>query len=126
MAACIVKHDLPLQFCEYEGVKDLFSYLNPDVKVLTRRTNKSDVLKLFSNERERLKQYFHSFSGRVFFTSDCWTSINTDGFISLTAYYIDRSWTLHKRILNFSLLPPLHNGVSIAEKNSSSVEKLRD
>jgi len=48
--------------------------------------------------------------------SNCWTSINTDGYISLTAHYIDSSWTLRKIILNFSLLPPPHNGVSIAEK----------
>jgi len=116
MAACIVKHDLALQFCEYEGVRALFSYLNPDVKVFTRRTTKSNVFKMFSHERERLKQYFHSFSGRVSFTSDCWTSINTNGFISLTAHCVDHNWTLHKRILNFSLLPPPHNGVSIAEK----------
>lgn len=25
MATCVVKHDLPLQFCEYDGVKDLFT-----------------------------------------------------------------------------------------------------
>ena len=34
----------------------------------------------------------------------------------MTAHYIDRNWTLRKNILNFSLLPPPHNGVSIAEK----------
>ena len=116
MAVCIVKHELPLQFCEYQGVKDMLSYLNPEVKVFTRRTTKNDVLKLFSNEKERLKHVLQSITGQVSFTSDCWTSINTDGYISLTAHYIDRSWTLRKIILNFSLLPPPHNGVSIAER----------
>jgi len=52
----------------------------------------------------------------VSFISDFWTFDNTDGFISLTAHHIDHSWTLCKKILNFSLLPPLHNGVSIAKK----------
>ena len=33
MVACIAKHDLLLQFCEYEGVKGIFSYLNPDESV---------------------------------------------------------------------------------------------
>ena len=74
------------------------------------------MLKLFSNEKERLKHVLQSVLGRVSFISDCWTSINTDGYISLTAHYIDRSWTLRKLILNFSLLRPPHNGVSIAEK----------
>jgi len=61
MAACIVKHDLPLQFCEYEGVKDLFSYLNPDVKVFSRRTTKTDVLNLFSNERKGWSSIWNRF-----------------------------------------------------------------
>ena len=60
MAVCIVKHELPLQFCEYQGVKDMLSYLNPEVKVFTRRTTKNDVLKLFSNEKERLKHVLES------------------------------------------------------------------
>jgi len=88
---CIVKHELPLQLCESQGVKDMFSYLNPEVKVFTRRTTKNDVLKLFSNEKERLKHVLQSVARRISFRSDCWTSINTDRFISLTAHYIDRS-----------------------------------
>jgi len=38
LTICIVKHNLPLQFCEYDGVRGLFSYSNSDVKVFTRRT----------------------------------------------------------------------------------------
>ena len=38
LTICIVKHNLPLQICEYDGVRGLFSYSNSDVKVFTRRT----------------------------------------------------------------------------------------
>ena len=44
-----------------------------------------------------------------------WTSIVTDGYLSLNAHYVDSSWVLQKRILNFSHFPPPHAGVAIAE-----------
>jgi len=116
VALCIVKHDLPFQFAEYDGVRNLFVYLNPDVKVLSRHTSRNDVLKMFKREKERLKEFLHYIPGRVAFTSDCWTSLNTDGCISLTAHFIDDNWCLQKRILNFSFMPPPHNEVSLAEK----------
>jgi len=67
-------------------------------------------------EKERLKEFLHSIPIRVAFTLDCWTSLNTDGYISLNAHYIDDNWCLQKRILKFSFMPPPHNGVSLAEK----------
>ncbi|KAF5778559.1 putative ribonuclease H-like superfamily [Helianthus annuus] len=54
--------------------------------------------------------------GQICVTSECWSSIVTDGYISLTAHFIDSEWVLHKKILNFSYMPPPHNGVSLAEK----------
>ena len=112
MAACIVRHDLPLQFM---NKKDLFSCLNLDVSVFSKRTTKTAVVKLFTCENDQMKYFLQSFSNRVSFTSDSWTSINTSGYISVTTHDVDNSWILHKRILNFSFLPPPHNGVTIVE-----------
>lgn len=54
--------------------------------------------------------------GRISLTSDLWTSINTDGFICLTAHWIDNEWRLQKRILNFRIMPPPHTGLALCEK----------
>ncbi|KAL3649079.1 hypothetical protein CASFOL_005482 [Castilleja foliolosa] len=43
MATAIIKHDLPFSFVEYEGIRDLLTYCNPDVKVYSRNTAASDV-----------------------------------------------------------------------------------
>lgn len=45
----IVKHDLPFQFVDYEGIRALFSYVCDDIKLITRNTVKSDVLNLYKN-----------------------------------------------------------------------------
>nr|GEU58190.1 zinc finger BED domain-containing protein RICESLEEPER 2-like [Tanacetum cinerariifolium] len=46
----VVRHDLPFSFIEYEGVRDVFKYLEPDVTHITRNTTKADMLKLHGVE----------------------------------------------------------------------------
>jgi hypothetical protein len=62
-------------------------------------------------------------SGRICLTSDLWTSINTEGFITLTAHFVDSNWTLQSKILNFCHMPPPHSGFELYKKlNSLLVE----
>ncbi|WP_227632303.1 hypothetical protein, partial [Klebsiella pneumoniae] len=49
-------------------------------------------------------------------TSDLWTSLTTDGYLCLTAHFIDKNWKLHKTILNFDFMPPPHTGIALCEK----------
>jgi len=72
---------------------------------------------MFKREKERLKESLHFVLGRVAFTSDCWTLLNADGYISLTAHYTDDSWCLQKRTLNSFFMPLPHNRVSLAERS---------
>ena len=76
-------------------------------------------MKLYEKERIKLKDILKSCSGRISLTSDLWTSINTDGYITLTAHFIDNEWKLQKKLLNFCLMPPPHSGSAIFGKISS-------
>ncbi|CAL2228299.1 unnamed protein product [Prunus armeniaca] len=112
----IIKHELPFQFVEYAGIRDVFNYICADIKLISRNTAKADVLSLYNREKGKLKELLGSISGRVCLTSDLWTSITTDGYLSLTAHFVDANWKLQKRILNFSFMPPPHSGVALCEK----------
>ncbi|GKB24423.1 zinc finger BED domain-containing protein RICESLEEPER 2-like protein [Tanacetum coccineum] len=112
----VVRHDLPFSFTEYEGVKGVFKYLEPDVTHITRNTTKADMLKMHGVESKRLRDELLSCPSRICLTSDAWTSIVTDSYLSLTAHYVDKNWVLQKRILNFSFFPPPHTGIALAEK----------
>ncbi|XP_059639299.1 zinc finger BED domain-containing protein RICESLEEPER 2-like [Cornus florida] len=57
-----------------------------------------------------------STNGRISLTSDLWSSLTTDGYLSLTAHFIDVDWRLQNRVLNFSYMPSPHNGVALTEK----------
>ncbi|KAL2923303.1 Zinc finger BED domain-containing protein DAYSLEEPER [Bienertia sinuspersici] len=101
LSIAVVKHDLSFQFAEYSGIRKCFSYINPEVKLVSRNTLKADVLKMFKREKEKLRDELNAIRGRISLTSDCWTSITTDGYMSLTAHFVDNQWVLQKRILNF-------------------------
>ncbi|OMO85397.1 putative Zinc finger, BED-type [Corchorus capsularis] len=116
--AAIVMHNLPLAFVEYKGVRAILSYCldGRDVGLVSRNTAKSDLLKLHAREKGRVKSLLEDVPGRISLTSDLWTSVVTDGYICLTAHFVDKAWNLQKRVLNFSFMPPPHTGVALSEK----------
>ncbi|XP_062099771.1 zinc finger BED domain-containing protein RICESLEEPER 2-like [Humulus lupulus] len=113
MTRAIILHDLPFSFVEYEGVRATYEYLYPGITLVTRNTAKADVVKMHALEKARIKSMLNNNSSRICLTSDLWTSIVTDGYITITAHFIDKDWVLQKRILNFCFIPPPHSGVAI-------------
>ncbi|CAN6975906.1 unnamed protein product, partial [Brassica rapa subsp. trilocularis] len=119
----IIQHDLPYSYVEYEQVRETWKHLNPDVKFFCRNTAKAEVYRFYENERETLKRELASLPGRVSFTSDLWSSLKREGYMCLTAHYIDRNWRLNSKILTFCALPPPHTGMNVALKLLESVEE---
>ncbi|XP_057976643.1 zinc finger BED domain-containing protein DAYSLEEPER-like [Malania oleifera] len=116
MAIAVIKHCYPFSWVEHEGNRDVHKYLNPDVKPITRNTAKADVLKIHKRGKEKLKLTLQSAFGKVCLTSDCWSSPMTEGYLCITAHFVDENWVLHSKIINFSYIPPPHSGVALSEK----------
>ena len=110
----IIKHNYPFKFVEHEGIRELHNFLNPDVKSISRNTAKLDILKAYKREKEQLKHALELIPSRICLTSDLWTSLTTDGYMTLTAHYVDEHWVLQKKILIFRHIPPPHNGPLLA------------
>ncbi|KAK2642689.1 hypothetical protein Ddye_024452 [Dipteronia dyeriana] len=116
ISAAIVLHDLPFKFVEWSWIRRLIEYLCDDVTLVSRNTVKANVLMLFSREKQKIKTLLENTPGRICLTSDLWTSINTDEFLCLTAHFLDGNWILQKKVLNFCIMLPPHDGVSLAHK----------
>ncbi|KAK9166202.1 hypothetical protein Scep_001393 [Stephania cephalantha] len=119
MAMIVIMHELPFTFVDYEYVKYSYTSLVPEIKCVSRNTSQADILKIYKREKRKLFNLLQSLPGRVCLTSDMWTSIISDGYIILTAHYIDEDWVLQKKNLNFCFMPPPHSSVAIAEKISA-------
>ncbi|GJS97037.1 zinc finger BED domain-containing protein RICESLEEPER 2-like protein [Tanacetum coccineum] len=87
----VARHDLPFSFTKYEGVRDVFKYLEPDVTHITRNTTKADMLKLHGVESKRLRHELLSCPSKICLTFNAWTSIVTDSYLSLIAHYVDKN-----------------------------------
>ncbi|KAL0533704.1 hypothetical protein IC582_027745 [Cucumis melo] len=119
----IIVDELPFKFVEGKGFKKFVDKLtcgnHTRFVVPSRFTVARDVLKLYVNEKNRLRDMFVKNKYRVSLTIDCWTSGQNINYMVLTAHFIDSDWKLHKRILSFSPIDN-HKGDTIGktiEKN---------
>ncbi|CAA7020907.1 unnamed protein product [Microthlaspi erraticum] len=112
----IIRHDLPFAIVEYEEVRRFLQYLNRDYKLYSRNTAAMDVVKTWESEKKKLKLDLENIPSRICLTSDCWTAISGEGYISLTAHYVDEKWNLNSKILLFCDMPPPHTGDALASK----------
>ena len=116
MGKAIVQHNLPFSFVEYDGTWEMHRYLNHKVQDVSRNTIKANILDIYRIEKRKMKQELESLSGRICLTSNLWSSSTMDGYLSLTAHYVDENWNLQSRILNLRFMPPSHTGQLLAEK----------
>lgn len=106
----VILDELPFSHVEGEGFRYFCTVAIPYWRVPSRKTIAKDVLNLFYSEKTKLKNDLSAY--RVCLTTDTWTSIQNINYMVLTAHFIDANWMLHKRILNFCVIPN-HRGESI-------------
>ncbi|KAH9777022.1 BED-type domain-containing protein [Citrus sinensis] len=103
IATLVVKHELPLNFVEYEAFRDLMSYANPLVKNLSINTLKSEIFKLYQAEKTKTMALLENNDSRVAITTDMWTASNQKkGYMVVTRHFVDKSWRLQSRILRWN------------------------
>lgn len=107
----VILDELPFSHVEGEGFCYFCRVAIPHWRVPSRKTIAKDVLNLFYSEKAKLKNDLSAY--RVCLTTDTWTSIQNINYMVLTAHFIDVNWMLHKRILNFCVIPN-HRGESIS------------
>uniref|UniRef100_A0A0D3BTU7 HAT C-terminal dimerisation domain-containing protein n=1 Tax=Brassica oleracea var. oleracea TaxID=109376 RepID=A0A0D3BTU7_BRAOL len=82
-------------------------------------------LPFISVEYEELRDYFSYLNPdyKICLTSDCWTSLAGDGYIAVTAHYVDAKWVLHSKIVSFCEVLPPHSGEVLASKVQKCLRK---
>ena len=119
----LIEHNLPFSFVEYRRVREALYYANPRIELWCRNTAASDCLKIYEKEKLKLRQQLKDIHGRFCLTTDLWRALTVEGYMCLTAHYIDGNWDLKSRIIDFCAFSPPHTGGAIAMK---IVELLKD
>ena len=113
-AEMVIQDELPFCFGEKPGFRKFMSKACPRFKPPSRRTCTMDTVRLFFREKAKLKKFFKDSCQRVCLTTDCWSSQQLDGYMTVTASFIDESWSLHKKIIGFFLVKG-HKGDDIGK-----------
>ena len=100
LARMVILHEYPLSMVDHIEFREFVTDLQPMFKLVTRNTLKSDIFKIYDNEREKALKITDKNGSRMAITTDMWTSSNKKrGFMVITAHFIDHTWMLQSRVL---------------------------
>ncbi|CAN6442326.1 unnamed protein product [Victoria cruziana] len=115
LARMIILHDYPFSLVEHVGFRIFVNNLQPQFKMVSPNTVKADCLTIFEQEKEKLYEVLDKLPGRVSLTANMWTSYQNVSYLCLTAQYVDESWALQKKILNFVTVESPYTGEALSE-----------
>ena len=105
----------PTATVEGTGFKRLLNYLEPGYKVPSAVHITSCLHERYSQVKGVVMEYLQSAS-YIALTSDVWTSLATQSYISATAHFVTSEWELNSCVLQTLHFPESHTGVHVSEK----------
>ncbi|KAK3012342.1 hypothetical protein RJ639_012986 [Escallonia herrerae] len=96
----IILHGYLLSIVDHVGFRRYSSALQPLFKIPTRNIVKSDIMKIFDDEREQTMKQLEAIRSRIVVITDLWASGNQKkDFVAVTGHFIDEEFILQSRIL---------------------------
>ncbi|CAA0809628.1 Unknown protein [Striga hermonthica] len=108
----IVIDEMPFSAIEKSGFRRFCAVAVPKWQIPSRKVVVKSFLSMYNAKKEALKTELKNHC--VSLTTYTWTSIQNINYMVLTAHFIDANWTMHKRILNFCVIPN-HQGITIGK-----------
>nr|XP_061794906.1 E3 SUMO-protein ligase ZBED1-like [Nerophis lumbriciformis] len=114
VASFIAKDLRPYYVVENVGFRHLLKTLEPRYKLPARATFADSVVpSLYREVREDVSMSLQKAS-RVAITSDAWTSVATESYITITAHYINKDWQMLSHVLQTRSVYESHTGAHMA------------
>ncbi|KAL0361688.1 UNVERIFIED_CONTAM: putative AC transposase [Sesamum radiatum] len=114
MAHWIMMHEHPFSIVEEDRFNMMQRRGMPEWREMTRNTAKTYCINVYESEKKKLKSLLKNIN-KISLTTDCWKSKNQKiEYMVITGHWIDESWQLQKRVLNFVHIPPPRRGPKIA------------
>lgn len=108
LARMIIIHGYPLNMVEHVGFKVFVKNLQPLFELVTMNKIEADCLEIYEKEKQKVFEVLDKLPGRISLSIDAWAGSGDVRFFCLAAYFIDESWQLKKKILNFVSVDSSH------------------
>ncbi|XP_065133764.1 E3 SUMO-protein ligase ZBED1-like [Paramisgurnus dabryanus] len=113
LAKFICRDMRPISIVEGEGFIDFVRELEPRYIIPSRTTVTKNIAKIYDTTRENMRQIL---SGKnVALTTDGWSSLATEAYITVTAHVISETWEFHDFVLQTKQLRGSHTAENVAE-----------
>ncbi|CAI9784355.1 unnamed protein product [Fraxinus pennsylvanica] len=97
------------------GFKMFVRNLQPLFDLVTIDKVEADCLEIYKKEKQKVYEELDKLPGKVSLSADRWVANGDMQYLCLIAYYIDDSWALKKKILNFLKIDPSRTEDSFSE-----------
>ncbi|XP_050521556.1 E3 SUMO-protein ligase ZBED1-like [Daktulosphaira vitifoliae] len=115
LASLIAMNQLPLSFCSSPGFFKFMAVVEPNYKICSDQAMKKRLHALKSNVEDKIKNELQNVK-RVVCTTDGWSSMAQNSYISLTAHIIDNQWLSKSFTLATKEMTERYTAVNLAEK----------
>ena len=112
----------PIRIVEDAGFISLLQFLEPGYTIPCRKTFANIVTNHHQSAKQKLKKHLAA-ADAVSVTTDIWTSLATEAYITLTAHFVSHSFTLEACVLATKEFPEHHTGLNIVEKITEIVKE---
>ncbi|XP_075325281.1 E3 SUMO-protein ligase ZBED1-like [Odontesthes bonariensis] len=116
----IVKDMLPLSVADGEGFQELMGFIEPGYRIPSRKTFTNRLEQQYAEKKAELKEKLAS--ADVALTTDCWTALTTESYITVTCHYIEEDWQVKSAVLLTESFSDKHTADNLAEKLKESVD----
>lgn len=89
---------------------ELIDTLNPEAKLITDKTVRSDIMTTYHEKFLELKTRVSEITGKISITIDGWTSRNVLPFLAIRGHWLDARWNYQTELLDFSYVSGSHSG----------------
>ena len=113
----------PYSVVENDGFRQLMKVAEPHYQMVSRKRISEDVIpNIYQSVREKVKTHIQS-AERVGVTTDTWTSVATESYMSVTTHFIDADWNLTSYVLQTTEVQTDHRSTSLAEMLTVGIEE---
>ena len=104
----------PLSIAEGKGFKEFCAALNPAYKPPVHATISAHLQLEYKKKKDLLIAELKGHD--VAFTTDMWSSLGKQGYITVTYHYINDDWIMKSGVLATRHMPEIHTGLNIATR----------
>lgn len=118
----IEKDMLPLDFVSGEGFLELIQFLEPNYTVPSRQTITTRIEERFVKKKDELKARLYR-ARCVAITTDCWTALTTESYVTVTCHWTDKDWQVKSAVLLTKSMPGRHTADNLAATLNGAVDE---